>query len=93
LISYSGIPVDRRTVRLTSAAPRKVRVAAKSSFAFNGVISTRTICKPFQPLAYYVHELRRRGWKDAIIYLPHDGVATNNITGKRYIDHWTEAGF
>jgi hypothetical protein len=40
-----------------------------------------------QPLAYYAHELRRRGWKDAIIYLPHDGVATNNITGKRYIDH------
>jgi hypothetical protein len=28
-----------------------------------------------------------------IVYLPHDGVATNNITGKRYIDHWTEAGF
>src|SRR6476620_9311884 len=46
-----------------------------------------------QPLGYYAHELRRRGWKDAIIYLPHDGVATNNITGKRYIDHWTEAGF
>ncbi len=46
-----------------------------------------------QPLSYYAHELRRRGWKDAIIYLPHDGVATNNITGKRYIDHWTEAGF
>jgi hypothetical protein len=21
-----------------------------------------------------------------IVYLPHDGVATNNITGKRYID-------
>ena len=33
-----------------------------------------------QPLAYYAHELRRRGWKDVIIYLPHDGVATNNIT-------------
>jgi phage terminase large subunit len=42
---------------------------------------------------YYAHELRRRGWKDVIVYLPHDGVATNNITGKRYIDHWTEAGF
>ena len=25
--------------------------------------------------------------------IPHDGVATNNITGKRYIDHWREAGF
>jgi phage terminase large subunit len=46
-----------------------------------------------QPLGYYANELRRRGWEDAIVYLPHDGVATNNITGKRYIDHWTEAGF
>ena len=46
-----------------------------------------------QPLAYYAHELRRRGWNDVIVYLPHDGVATNNITGKRYIDHWIEAGF
>ena len=46
-----------------------------------------------QPLAYYAHELRRRDWKDVIVYLPHDGVATNNITGKRYIDHWIEAGF
>jgi phage terminase large subunit len=25
--------------------------------------------------------------------LPHDRVAHNNITGKRYIDHWREAGF
>jgi len=46
-----------------------------------------------QPLGYYAHEMRRRGWNDVIVYLPHDGVATNNITGKRYIDHWTEAGF
>jgi phage terminase large subunit len=46
-----------------------------------------------QPLAYYATELRRRRWKDAIICLPHDGVAANNISGKRYIDHWIEAGF
>jgi phage terminase large subunit len=46
-----------------------------------------------QPLSHYAHEMRRRGWKDAIIHLPHDGVATNNVSGKRYIDHWTEAGF
>jgi phage terminase large subunit len=38
-----------------------------------------------QPLAYYAGELRRRGWKEAIICLPHDGVATNNISGKRYM--------
>jgi phage terminase large subunit len=46
-----------------------------------------------QPLSYYAHELRRRGWEEAIVCLPHDGVATNNITGKRYVDHWAEAGF
>jgi hypothetical protein len=41
----------------------------------------------------YANELRRRNWKDAVICLPHDGVAANNVTGKRYIDHWREAGF
>ena len=46
-----------------------------------------------QPLSYYANELRKKGWKDAVIHLPHDGVATNNISGKRYIDHWIEAGF
>ena len=46
-----------------------------------------------QPIGYYVYELRRRGWKEAIICTPHDGVATNNVTGKRYVDHWSDAGF
>ena len=43
-----------------------------------------------QPLGFYATELRRRGWKDAIIHLPHDGVATTispasatSITGSR----------
>src|SRR4029077_20130325 len=44
-----------------------------------------------QPLGFYANELRRRGWKNAVIYLPHDGVAHNNISCKRYIDHWVEA--
>jgi phage terminase large subunit len=46
-----------------------------------------------QPLSYYAGELRRRGWKEAIICWPHDGVATNNVSGRRYIDHWRDAGF
>jgi phage terminase large subunit len=46
-----------------------------------------------QPLGCYATELRRRGWKDGAIHMPHDGVATNNISGKRYIDHWIEASF
>jgi hypothetical protein len=39
-----------------------------------------------QPLAYYAGELKRRGWKEAIVCLPHDGVAHINAathTGAR----------
>ena len=46
-----------------------------------------------QVLAYYVNELRSRGYSKAICQLPHDGVNENNITGKRYYDHLREAGF
>lgn len=46
-----------------------------------------------QVLGYYAEELRRRGHGDALVYLPHDGVNANNITGKRYEDHWRDAGF
>ena len=46
-----------------------------------------------QVLGYYATELRRRGWEEAQIILPHDGVNANNVTGKRYKDHWEDAGF
>jgi phage terminase large subunit len=46
-----------------------------------------------QVLAFHVNWLRSRGYQNAILYLPHDGVAANNITGKRYEDHLREAGF
>jgi phage terminase large subunit len=46
-----------------------------------------------QVLAFHVAWLRKKGYEDAIIYLPHDGVNENNITGKRYEDHLREAGF
>jgi phage terminase large subunit len=46
-----------------------------------------------QVLAYYVQELRKRGWKDAQCILPHDGVNENNITGKRYEEHLRDADF
>jgi phage terminase large subunit len=46
-----------------------------------------------QVLAYYMNELRQRGHADALCILPHDGVNTNNITGKRYEDHVRDAGF
>lgn len=46
-----------------------------------------------QVLAYHLQWLREHGYQKAMIYLPHDGVAANNITGKRYEDHLREAGF
>ena len=46
-----------------------------------------------QVLAFHVNWMRERGYEKAINYLPHDGVNTNNITGKKYEDHWREAGF
>jgi phage terminase large subunit len=46
-----------------------------------------------QVLAFHVNWLRSHGYAHAILYLPHDGVAMNNITGKRYEDHLRDAGF
>jgi len=46
-----------------------------------------------QVLAYYVNELRSKGWGKALCYLPHDGVNENSITGKQYKDHLADAGF
>lgn len=46
-----------------------------------------------QVLAYYVNELRRRKYQDALLYLPHDGHNTSAITGKTYAQHLREAGF
>jgi phage terminase large subunit len=46
-----------------------------------------------QVLAYHVNWLRENKYDKAILYLPHDGVNENNITGKRYEDHLRDAGF
>ncbi len=46
-----------------------------------------------QVLGYHVTWLRKNGYENAVIQLPHDGINENNITGKRYEDHFREAGF
>jgi phage terminase large subunit len=46
-----------------------------------------------QVLAFHVNWLRARGYAQAIVHLPHDGVNENSVTGKRYEDHLREAGF
>jgi phage terminase large subunit len=46
-----------------------------------------------QVLATHVAWLRAGKYEKAELYLPHDGVNVNNITGKRYEDHLRDAGF
>ena len=46
-----------------------------------------------QVLAHHVNWMRSHGYEDALVYLPHDGVNANNVTGKTYAQHWEEAGF
>jgi phage terminase large subunit len=46
-----------------------------------------------QVLAYHVDWLRKRGYQEAVLYLPHDGINENNVTGKKYWDHLREAEF
>ena len=46
-----------------------------------------------QVLAYYVDVMRSRGYQKAVCHLPHDGLNTNAISGKRYVDHLRDAGF
>jgi phage terminase large subunit len=41
-----------------------------------------------QVLGEHIAWLRKRGYGNALIHLPHDGVNENNITGKRYADHF-----
>lgn len=46
-----------------------------------------------QTLDFHVNWMRDNGWGRAKVILPHDGVNANSITGKRYQDHWEDAGF
>ena len=46
-----------------------------------------------QTLGYHAKWMRDSGYESAKILLPHDGVNVNSVTGKRYEDHWRDAGF
>lgn len=46
-----------------------------------------------QPLAYYLAELRERGYERADCILPHDGAHRDIVTAMRFEDHIRAAGF
>jgi phage terminase large subunit len=79
-IGGSGASADAMAIWIAQFVDREIRVLDY-------------IERVGQVLAYYVRELRARGWGAAECWLPHDGVTENSITGKRYEDHVREAGF
>lgn len=46
-----------------------------------------------QVLAFHVNWLRENGYQKVILRFPHDGMNENSVTGKRYEDHFRDAGF
>lgn len=46
-----------------------------------------------QVLAFHVNWLREHKYEKAILRFPHDGMNANAVTGKRYEDHFRDAGF
>jgi phage terminase large subunit len=46
-----------------------------------------------QPLSYYVAELRKRGYEEALCVLPHDGAQRDSVRAIKFEDHLKEAGF
>jgi len=46
-----------------------------------------------QVMAHHVNWMRQNGYESTINYLPHDGARPDGFVGKRYEDHWREAGF
>lgn len=78
----SGASADAMAIWIVQFVGREIRVLAY----VEGV---------GQVLAYYINELRRIGHPPEQLdaFIPHDGVNENNITGKRYETHLSEAGF
>lgn len=46
-----------------------------------------------QTIAFVANALRQRGYEQVVCHFPHDGVNASKVTGRRYVDHWRDAGF
>ena len=79
-IGGSGARADAMAIWIVQWAGREIRVLDY----IEGV---------GQVLAYYVDQLRTRGYEKALCILPHDGLNHNSITGKTYETHIRDAGF
>lgn len=79
-IGGAGARADAYSIWITQKVAREIRVL--NHYTARG-----------QPLGHHVSWMRENGYAKAEIVLPHDGLNTNNVSGKTYEDHWRDAGF
>lgn len=79
-IGGAGAKADAYSIWVTQYVDREVRVL--NHYTSRG-----------QSLGHHVKWMRDNGYEKAEVVLPHDGLNTNNISGKTYEQHWREAGF
>jgi len=79
-IGGAGAKADAYSIWVTQKVGREIRVL--NHYTARG-----------QPLAHHVSWMRENGYGKVEIVLPHDGLNTNNVSGKTYEQHWRDAGF
>lgn len=79
-IGGSGAKADAYSIWICQFIDREIRVL--DHYTSQG-----------QSLGYHAAWMRENGYEKAEIILPHDGVNANNVSGKQYKDHWSDAGF
>lgn len=79
-IGGSGANADHYAIWIVQFVAREVRVL--DYYESRG-----------QTLGFHAEWMRERGWGKALIRLPHDGGNENNVSGMKYSEHWSAAGF
>lgn len=79
-IGGTGAKADLYSIVVTQWVGREIRVL--DHYSAQG-----------QPLAEHAAWMRRRGYANAQVILPHDGGDHDKTYGLRYFQHWREAGF
>jgi len=79
-IGGAGKHADATAIWIVQFVGREIRVIDYLEFAG-------------QTIAFVANALRQHGYEQAQCVFPHDGVNAQALTGKRYVDHWRDAGF
>jgi phage terminase large subunit len=79
-IGGAGAKADAFTIWIVQFVNREIRVL--DYYESSG-----------QTLDFHVNWMRKGGYSDAKVLLPHDGAQTDKRSGRAYAEHWRDAGF